>query len=81
MIDSRGSLPRFSAQDCALDEGFARADKDGDGRIDFGEFARLIHGLRAGICETDVRINFQKIDLDNDGLIDFGEFFDWTRCD
>lgn len=81
MIDPKVSVLRFAADGCELKEEFARADKDGDDRIDFGEFSQLTHGVRPGMSETDLLGNFRRIDLDHDGLIDFGEFLDWSRGD
>ena len=60
---------------------FAAADRDNDGRIDFGEFRRLLEGLEAGMSIDDMQIGFGEVDANRDGLIDCREFTDWWTSD
>lgn len=64
-----------------LKQDFARVDSDGDGRVDFAEFKRLLQGLDAEMSEQELRIGFREVDSDHDGLIDCGEFIDWWSTD
>lgn len=81
MVVSIGSAGRHLAGSRELKEEFAAADRDGDGRIDFEEFARLMQDLEAGMSTTDLRIGFGEIDTDADGLIDLCEFAEWWSAD
>ncbi|MFO7276940.1 MAG: EF-hand domain-containing protein [Pseudomonadota bacterium] len=61
-----------------LEDRFHACDADGDERIAFSEFERLLE--IAGVKLTDEeerRACFSEIDLNRDGEIDFGEFTDW----
>lgn len=62
-----------------LAEHFNQVDTDGDRRIDFAEFSRLIEDLDEGMTREALRIGFREIDTDHDGVIDFREFADWWR--
>lgn len=64
-----------------LQEDFASADDDGDGRIDFAEFKRLLEGLGAGMSEAELSIGFHEVDTDRDGRIDLQEFAAWWARD
>lgn len=60
---------------------FAAADRDNDGRIDFGEFRLLLEGLEAGMSIEEMQIGFGEVDANRDGLIDCREFTDWWTSD
>lgn len=60
---------------------FAAADRDNDGRIDFGEFRLLLEGLEAGMSIDEMQIGFGEVDANRDGLIDCREFTDWWTSD
>lgn len=58
---------------------FDVADGDGDGRIDFGEFRRLIAELDPDpAMDLDaLQVGFEEIDTDHDRRIDRAEFLAW----
>ena len=60
-----------------LQEDFAQADSDHDGRINFEEFSALLADLEAGMSAQELRIGFHEIDTDRDGRIDLREFVTW----
>ncbi len=60
-----------------LKENFEHFDVDGDGRIDRGEFRRLMDALGADAPEDELDIGFDVIDSDDNGAIDFLEFARW----
>jgi Ca2+-binding EF-hand superfamily protein len=60
---------------------FAVADRDNDGRIDFGEFKLLLEGLEAAMSIDEMQIGFSEVDSNRDGLIDCREFVDWWTSD
>jgi calmodulin len=64
-----------------LAEHFGQVDSDGDRRIDFAEFSRLVENLseEEKMPGDELRIGFQEIDTDRDGAIDFHEFVAWWR--
>jgi Ca2+-binding EF-hand superfamily protein len=63
-----------------LAEHFGQVDSDGDRRIDFAEFSRLVENLSDGDMSLEERrIGFKEIDTDRDGAIDFHEFVAWWR--
>jgi len=64
-----------------LRESFDYNDRDGDGRIELGEFASMLDELEAEMSEREVAIGFKDIDTNDDGLIDFTEFVAWWTED
>jgi calmodulin len=65
-----------------LAEHFGQVDGDGDRRIDFAEFSRLVEDLAdedEPMPLEERRIGFKEIDTDRDGAIDFHEFVAWWR--
>ena len=72
---------RHPAGSRELQQDFASVDQDGDGRIDYLEFKKLMDELQAGMSEREMHIGFREIDTDRDGLIDSREFMDWWRSD
>jgi Ca2+-binding EF-hand superfamily protein len=72
---------RHPAERRELLQEFAAADRDNDGRIDFGEFRLLLEGLDAAMSIEEMQIGFGEVDTDRDGLIDCREFVDWRSSD
>lgn len=72
---------RHPASARELDEAFATADRDRDGRIDFAEFENLLRDLEAGMSKQELTIGFREVDTDRDGLIDAREFIEWWKSD
>ena len=64
-----------------LRETFDYNDRDGDGRIQVGEFSEMLDELEADMSPKDIEVGFQDIDTNDDGLIDFGEFVAWWTED
>lgn len=64
-----------------IEELFEQNDTDGNGDIDFGEFASLMRGLDENILEQSLEIGFREIDLDKDGRINLAEFLEWWSGD
>lgn len=60
-----------------LQEGFEYNDFDGDGKIEFDEFVRMMQELDAGLSNREARQGFAEIDTNDDGLIDLEEFVAW----
>jgi Ca2+-binding EF-hand superfamily protein len=60
-----------------LRENFDHFDANGDGRIDVGEFTRLMAALGGEEPGMDAAIGFSAIDTDGSGLIEFDEFSSW----
>jgi Ca2+-binding EF-hand superfamily protein len=77
---SERNMRHPSAQRELIQE-FAAADRDNDGRIDFGEFRLLLEGLEAAMTIEEMQIGFGEVDADHDGLIDCREFVDWWSSD
>ena len=77
---SERNMRHPSAQRELIQE-FAAADRDNDGRIDFGEFRLLLEGLEAAMTIEEMQIGFSEIDADRDGSIDCREFVDWWSSD
>jgi Ca2+-binding EF-hand superfamily protein len=78
---ARRSVKRvLSGDDVAdLQEEFDAADEDGDQRIEFTEFARILDDMGAEMSYEEQRAGFRKADKNHDGAIDFQEFLDWWR--
>jgi Ca2+-binding EF-hand superfamily protein len=70
MVDDEQSLED-------LRDSFEYNDRDGDGRIDLGEFASMLDELGAEVDANEARVGFTAIDSDRDGAIEFDEFVDW----
>ena len=66
------------AQD-EIEETFARIDENGDRRISFGEFARLMLEMDHARSESALQASFDAIDTDHDGYLSFDEFRAWCR--
>lgn len=60
-----------------LTETFDYNDLDGDGRIDFDEFRKMLADLEAGTDAREARVGFHEIDTDKDGAIELDEFIEW----
>ena len=60
---------------------FATADRDNDGRIDFGEFKLLLEGPDAAMSIEETQTGFRQVDADRNGLTDCREFVDWWSSD
>jgi Ca2+-binding EF-hand superfamily protein len=60
-----------------IQELFDDADADGDQRIDFAEFCRLLADLDPGMEPEALEIGFREIDTDRDRRIDCAEFLAW----
>jgi Ca2+-binding EF-hand superfamily protein len=74
-MDEPQSLREEEARE--LRESFDYNDRDGDGRIEFDEFVKMLEELEAGASEEEARIGFREIDTRQDGSIAFDEFVDW----
>ncbi len=64
-----------------VEELFARADEDGDGRISLAEFRGLMLELDRHMRDSAVTSSFLEIDTDRDGRIGFAEFRSWWLSD
>ena len=56
---------------------FSHYDGDGNGRIDRGEFKRLMAALGAHAPDEELNAGFEAIDEDGNGTVDFHEFKGW----
>lgn len=70
-------MPPTPEEIAELEESFNFNDPNGDGKIDFGEFRRMLRDLDAGVSVEEARIGFDEIDTDDDGAIGFDEFVSW----
>jgi Ca2+-binding EF-hand superfamily protein len=68
------SRPDSSAE---LRIAFTRYDEDGDGRINFGEFALLLAELGDELSHPEKLLAFDATDTNGDGVIDYDEFVAW----
>ena len=64
-----------------IEELFEQNDTDGNGDIDFDEFAAMMRDLDDWIWPISLEIGFREIDVNKDGRINFGEFLDWWLSD
>ena len=60
-----------------LRETFLSFDGNGDGRIVYTEFEKLLLALNFGLTDRDCRAAFTETDKDHDGAIAFDEFAVW----
>jgi Ca2+-binding EF-hand superfamily protein len=60
---------------------FARYDEDGDGRINFGEFAELLADLGDELSHPEKLLAFDATDRNGDGVIAYDEFVAWWDDD
>jgi Ca2+-binding EF-hand superfamily protein len=74
-MDEPLSLPEEEVRE--LRESFDYNDRDGDGRIKFDEFLKMLEELEADVSEEEARIGFRELDTHQDGSIAFDEFVDW----
>ena len=72
---------RHPASARELQQAFATADRDHDGRIDSAELEQLLIDLEADMSKQDLAIGFREVDTNHDGLIDSKEFMEWWRSD
>lgn len=70
-------MPPTPEEIAELRESFTFNDPNGDGKIDFGEFRRMLRYLDAGVSAEEARIGFDEIDSDGDAAIAFDEFVAW----
>jgi Ca2+-binding EF-hand superfamily protein len=64
-----------------IEELFEQNDTDGDGDIDFAEFAALMGDLDPRMPRAALEIGFRDIDANKDRRINFGEFLAWWLAD
>ena len=64
-----------------IEELFEQNDADGNGDIDFGEFAMLMRELDPQMTKTSLEVGFREIDANKDGRINFAEFLEWWLAD
>jgi Ca2+-binding EF-hand superfamily protein len=60
-----------------LRQAFDACDANGDGWINSGEFAALLHSLDQELSDDECLLAFELTDADGDGLISFEEFMGW----
>ncbi len=60
-----------------VEELFEQNDTDGNGDIDFDEFAALIRDLDEPMSQQTLETGFRDIDVNKDGRINFDEFLKW----
>eukprot|EP00928_Gymnodinium_smaydae_P063300 TRINITY_DN46929_c0_g1_i1.p1 TRINITY_DN46929_c0_g1~~TRINITY_DN46929_c0_g1_i1.p1 ORF type:complete len:983 (+),score=176.73 TRINITY_DN46929_c0_g1_i1:117-3065(+) len=65
-----------TAQEKALYNAFLRFDENGDGRIQAGEFHKLMHSL-GSFTDDEITKLFQEADSDDSGSVDWKEFIRW----
>jgi len=64
-----------------IEELFEQNDTDGNGDIDFAEFASLMRDLDERMSEQTLQIGFREIDVNKDGRINLAEFLEWWSED
>lgn len=70
-------MPRPPTAPPALRVTFARYDEDGDGRINFGEFAEMLAELGDELSHPEKLLAFDATDRNGDGVIAYDEFIAW----
>jgi Ca2+-binding EF-hand superfamily protein len=63
-----------------LSEAFREIDDNGDGRIDFPQFVRLLASLHVSMSRRRLIDAFRRIDGDGNSSVDFREFLSWWRA-
>ncbi len=58
---------------------FEFCDKDGNGKIDFDEFASLLKILSPDCTTAQAAAGFSITDTNSDGAIDLDEFVEWWQ--
>ena len=64
-----------------IEELFEKNDTDGNGDIDFAEFAALMGDLDPQMPHSALEIGFRDIDTNKDARINFDEFLSWWLAD
>jgi hypothetical protein len=80
MSDLDARIAFFSAQPLDLRNECQRADRDGDGRLNFIEFLALLDSLQTSMPAPVRLAGFRTIDTDRDGHITAAEFMAWWRA-
>ncbi len=62
-----------------IKDSFDFADRDGNGSIDFKEFAALLRVLSPESNVDQAGAGFSMVDTDSDGQISYDEFVDWWQ--
>merc|ERR1712059_29372 len=71
----RGMYSRKEAKNrLEVQKMFAKADKDGDGKLTPQEWHQVLNSSGCRTSMADVRDFFDKMDRDHDGKLSFGEF-------
>ena len=60
-----------------LEQAYATADANADGKLDFHEFASMAARIGLGVSELQLRAGFNRFDIDDDGRISFPEVVDF----
>lgn len=76
-------MPEYTEEELGkLKEFFDSYDQNGNGKLEFREFAHLVEALGSEalgpkMSPEETRIAFDKVDTDDDGTVDFDEFITW----
>jgi len=62
-----------------MKDNFDFADADGNGSIDFKEFAELLRVLSPDTSVEQAGAGFSMVDIDSDGQISYDEFAAWWQ--
>eukprot|EP01047_Picozoa_sp_COSAG01_P090047 COSAG01_NODE_21990_length_877_cov_0.775064_1_plen_119_part_10 len=71
--DEEPNLAGEEMQEMILDM-FLRADDDGNGYLDRGEFKRVLQDSDLGLSKKDIRNVMAECDENDDGVIEYREF-------